>query len=386
MRSPSSAARPTLPRALAAIAVALVMLLAPPATSSRAAPAPAEPSLGSVTVTPERGTADQGNVRLTTVSRAQPAGCPVGSTQALPVVTGPGGWAGGLAFSTFSSLPTSGEIEVPLQPSFAQVAAAAGTTIVPGRYDITLTCRNRLGVAFGSFRGTVWFTDAVNYQSTDPATSSTVTTIAFSDSPAGLSQLGAPVTLTAVVNPPSVDGTVEFVESDTGSSARLGSVPVVQGRAVLSLPRLAFGLHQLSVRFVPKDTKRFTGARSAAPDLVHVVAKPPPPRLTAAPKVAGAAAVGGTLSCTATATGASQVLFAWLRDGVAIDRQTAGTHKVVAADAGRGLRCRVSASNAGGQVDALSAVVAVRRSNARTTSAPRSTAVAGAQVHGTVRW
>jgi len=364
---------PPSPRHRVAPRVLLVVLLALVAATLSAAPGRAETSLGSLTIAPGRGTATQSNIRLATVSAVQPAGCPVGSTQAVPVVTGPGGWSGGLAFDPLSSLPTSGEIEVPLSPSFAAVAATAGTTIVPGRYDITLTCRNRLGTqVFGTFTGAVFFTDAENYQNTDPATTSTATSLVLTDDPGGRSELGAPVTLTAVITPATAEGTVEFVETDTGTRARLGLVPVSGGTAQLRLTKLVFGLHQLSARFVPTDAKRFGIALSPAPDIVHVVAKPVPPSVTRAPVALGARTIGATLACVATTTGAATTRWAWLRNGLPIAGQTARSHRVVAADAGRRLACRVTATNAGGQVSAVSAAVPVAAATNRPSSTSRT--------------
>ena len=86
-----------------------------------------------------------------------------------------------------------------------------------------------------------------------------------------------------------------------------------------------------------------------------------PPRVLAPPAVSGSPRVGELLSCsTGTWSNApTGFTFAWLRMGVPIPGANAAGHQVVAADAARGLACRVEATNAGGTSSAVSDEVLV---------------------------
>jgi hypothetical protein len=237
----------------------------------------ADTNLGTVTVSPHTGAAGT-NINLTTVSTASPPGCPDTASQATVVVTGPGGWAAGLSFTPYKSLAPGSEQVIPMSPSFAEVAAQNGTTIEPGRYDIAVVCKDRLGAtAFGSYAGAIWFSDSDSWQDSDPSTTTTVTQIAIADSPAGRADTGKPVTLTASVTPASATGRVQFYDSNGDSSVALGSpVTLTNGKATLTTTRLVFGLHYLAAAYLPADTKRFAPAKTATPNINFVVAHPPP--------------------------------------------------------------------------------------------------------------
>ena len=79
---------------------------------------------------------------------------------------------------------------------------------------------------------------------------------------------------------------------------------------------------------------------------------------TKAPEVSGTAKVGETLSCsTGTWSGvpAPTFTYQWLRDGGEIATATLSTYKVVAADEGHSLSCKVTATNSEGKEAATSA-------------------------------
>ena len=80
---------------------------------------------------------------------------------------------------------------------------------------------------------------------------------------------------------------------------------------------------------------------------------------TALPEVTGSAAVGGTLSCSTGVwvNDAPAFSFQWRRAGVAIAGATAQNYVVTAADVGRTIDCRVTASNAAGSRSATSGAV-----------------------------
>jgi hypothetical protein len=56
-----------------------------------------------------------------------------------------------------------------------------------------------------------------------------------------------------------------------------------------------------------------------------------------------------------TWSGSPRFAFSWLRDGLAIARQTRSTYRLGGRDAGHAIQCRVAATNAGGTVVAESA-------------------------------
>ncbi len=81
------------------------------------------------------------------------------------------------------------------------------------------------------------------------------------------------------------------------------------------------------------------------------------PTLAGAPGLSGTAKVGSTLTCAPpTATGeATTTAIAWLRDATVIKGATAATYRIVLADAGHLVRCRVTARNPIGSAAAVSA-------------------------------
>lgn len=254
----------------------LVLLAASLAVTIRSSSADAD--LGTLTLSPRTGTASTANINLTTISQGNPAGCPDGASQATVTITGPGGWAGGIAFTAFKSLSPGSEQVIPLSPTFGDAAASSGAAIEVGRYDITVACKDRLGAtSFGAYTASIWFTDANDWQDSDPSTSTTVTEIALQDDPVGRVTEGRSVTLTATVTPANAVGTVKFLDTSGTASAQIGSsVDVADGQARVTVSSLEFGLHYLSAEFVPADAARFAPSTTAAPPLNFVVAHRPP--------------------------------------------------------------------------------------------------------------
>lgn len=329
------------------------------AVSAGAAGAPG-PVLGGLRVDPATGGAYQSNLRLTSVSTGTPPGCPATAPKYTVTVTGPGAWAGGVQFSPDSTTPGS-ELDIAMTPTFGAMASSKGSPLLPGRYDIQVTCTSRLGQPQGSFTGAIWFTDSQHYQSTDPATSTTDTSVSIADNPPGRSDLGSPVTFTAVVTPDTAVGSIQFLETVNDSPLPYAArVRVVNGTARLVVTDFTFGLHLMSAKFVPDDSKRFAAAVSPAPELAHVTAKPIPPLFSVAPMVRGSAGVvGSTLSCATTVDRATAVTYGWLLAGQPLSGATQAAYTTTAAEQGRPLACRVTASNAGGEISADSAPVTV---------------------------
>jgi len=88
---------------------------------------------------------------------------------------------------------------------------------------------------------------------------------------------------------------------------------------------------------------------------------PTKPALIAAPTLTGTPAVGKTLSCSqgGWANNPTNLAYRWLRDGVAIAGHTSGTYTLQHADAGNGIACEVTASNAAGASAATSNTVQI---------------------------
>ena len=92
--------------------------------------------------------------------------------------------------------------------------------------------------------------------------------------------------------------------------------------------------------------------------------------------------VGSTLTCTdGTWTGSPTLTRTWLRSGSPVPGASASTYAVTSNDAGRTLRCRVTASNASGSADADSNEVDVAtptRPETPATPKPRKPTIAAA--------
>jgi DNA-binding beta-propeller fold protein YncE len=99
-----------------------------------------------------------------------------------------------------------------------------------------------------------------------------------------------------------------------------------------------------------------------APALVPWADTPAPGPL-AAPSVSGAATVGSALACSTGrwSNGPTDYAYQWNRGNAPIAGATAATYTVVGADRGQALSCTVTATNAGGAIQADSVRVTVPR-------------------------
>jgi len=318
------------------------------------------PNLGSLVVDPATGS-DLTGIQVTTASTGTVKGCPAGTSNVSGRLTGPGGWAAGIvAFTnTASGVSTSAEFSVPLANSFAVLAANNSLTVLAGRYDIVMTCQNAIGTSrFGTFTGSLYFTDATHYQSKDPATSQTEASVVVEVTPLHRSELGQAISLKATVQPASAAGTVQFRDGANNAVTPLGTSASVQsGSATLSISTLGFGLHRLSAVFTPTTATAYT--RATAVEVVYVVAKPLPPLPTKGATVSGTVKVASTLTCSAAFANATSTSFRWLRDRVGIAGATSATYRPTSADRGKPLQCQMAATNAGGTTRRTSAAVVV---------------------------
>jgi hypothetical protein len=131
--------------------------------SANASPAPG--TLGTLTMTPATG------LDTTIVDATTSGGCDPTSNAASMEVTGPVGattpvFPPGTTITTTenNTFSTTAPFTVPEDVSLKQAADTLHTTIQPGEYDFTVTCRDiDFGTAFGTFTGAIFFTDATHY-------------------------------------------------------------------------------------------------------------------------------------------------------------------------------------------------------------------------------
>ena len=326
-------------------------------------PAATSPTLGTLSFIPASGIADQ-NISMTTHSTGAQKGCPAGDAQALSaIVTGPGNWAAGIPVVGFNtaSLSTSSEMTVPWEDVFSSLAAVNAAPLQVGRYDVSLYCVNAAGSDYsGQFTGSIWLTTTKTWQSTDPNSSQTQTSTSLDSTPLYRVDLPGAATLIATVTPPSVAGTVQFTEEQSGGVVKVGSpVALANGRAMFTHSGIPFGMHYFHAEFVPGDADKATPSRSDR--LIFVVGRPEPPGRGNPATLSGTARVGSTVTCSATFSAATTTSYAWLRDDAVIDSATAASYHLVAADAGHGIACRVSATNLGGTTTSTSSALKVGR-------------------------
>ena len=144
--------------------------------AANASPAPG--TLGTLTMTPSTG------LDITIVSATTSAGCDPSSNAASMDVTGPIGattptFPPGTNITTTqqNNFSTTNPFTVPEDVSLKQAADTLHTTIQPGEYDFTLTCRDiDFGTAFGTFTGAIFFTDPTHYNNGTTPTPSPIVT------------------------------------------------------------------------------------------------------------------------------------------------------------------------------------------------------------------
>ena len=114
----------------------------------------------------------------------------------------------------------------------------------------------------------------------------------------------------------------------------------------------------LSVEAEDKAGNVTTSTRSITVGPANGVAEAP--LFTGVTTVAGEPVVGQALTCVPSGReGGGDLSYAWLRNGVAISGASADSYTLVAADVGRGVACRVTATNGAGNADSTSEAVTV---------------------------
>ncbi|GAA2679043.1 Ig-like domain repeat protein [Actinoplanes palleronii] len=242
----------------ALVAVAATALVLPFGAAAQAAPAAG--TLGSWTTTPATGLDTSGPKVHTS------AGCSTDSDSYWAYLYGPGKFADGylIAQPQDVGFSTTSGFDVQLGVSFKDAATELGTVIVPGQYDLVISCVDGFAqVVKGTFGGAFFFTTATAWTTTDPNQSTASTTV-LTVAPTGPVTAGDEVTLKAAVTPATAAGTVQFKDG----SANLGSpVTVAAGAAELKTSALTAGDHSLTAVFT-STTTGVAGSTSAAATLV----------------------------------------------------------------------------------------------------------------------
>ncbi len=103
----------------------------------------------------------------------------------------------------------------------------------------------------------------------------------------------------------------------------------------------------VSCQVTAKNTAGQTATATSAP--VSVAPGAGAPQLTSGPNINGTRELGKTLTCASTwSNGPTSFVYQWLRNGAGIGLATSETYKVVSADQGQTLSCRVIAKNGEG--------------------------------------
>jgi Bacterial Ig-like domain (group 3) len=263
---------------------------------ANAAPPPG--SLGTITAfDPADGT------NLTIASVHTSGGCPNGGDAVFTDVSGPVGSATptfdpaapfNITTATQTPFSSTDPMDIPWDRSMQDAANTVGKPLQPGEYDFTTHCVDSITLEeFGTFTGSLTFTDATHYTSgtatptptpvvtppptpvvtpsptpvvtpsptPTPAPGAQTTTTTLSATPIPLPFIGGIVILQAHVAPANATGTVQFKDGTTV----IGSAPVFFGNAgptVVVLPR---GSHSITASFVPSNSAAFNPSTSAPP-------------------------------------------------------------------------------------------------------------------------
>lgn len=273
--------------------------------------------------------------------------CPATTTTLVSFVVGPtAAWtATDIVIATPQAITPADPILFDFSGSFTGIAADNGLTIVAGKYDIITYCTNSSGEALGQLTGSFTFTDASNYITSDPATTTLPVTVTdLSTNPVDRVELGKVVTVSVTLNQATAVGTVQFRQRTQDGASDLGApVAVSGGSASIQVSSVPFGLYYYTAKFTPTDSRKFTPALSD--ETTFAVVKPVPPIPPDTVSISGTPSVGTAVSCTAGAfQNATTTGWQWLRDFTPLDSATGSTYTPTAEDAGHLLRCRATGS------------------------------------------
>ena len=212
-------------RALPVVCGALILGAGTALAGAQGAQA-ASTQVGTLAFTPATGL-DKSPISAATKSSGSPKGCPSPSTNVTGTAVGPGKWSSGIQVITNSSsgVSTSSDFTVDFADTMYGIGQSNSAPITAGRYDVTLKCQDKFGSnVYGTFVGSLWFTDATHYQTTDPAaagptpTSSVSPTSTATPSATATSSAAATSSATATPSPSSSVGTPTPAASGTPTS------------------------------------------------------------------------------------------------------------------------------------------------------------------------
>jgi len=300
-------------------------------------------TLGTLVFTPATGT----NFTRPSAAAKDGVKCPAGTTTVVSFVIGPtAAWtATDIVIATPQAITPADPISFDFSGSFTGIAADNGLTIVAGTYGIVTYCTGSSGEALGQLTGSFTFTDASNYITSDPATTTLPVTVTdLSTNPVDRVELGKVVTVTVTLNQSTAVGTVQFRQRTPDGASDLGApVTVSGGTASIQVSNVPFGLYYYSAKFTPTDSTKFTAAVSD--ETSFAVVKPVPPIPPESVSISGTPTVGTAVTCTAGAfQNATSTGWQWLRDFDPLDSATSSTYTPTADDVGHLLRCRATGS------------------------------------------
>ncbi|BCY05877.1 Ig-like domain-containing protein [Actinoplanes sp. L3-i22] len=193
------------------------------------------------------------------------AGCAADTFQYFATIYGPGKFAAGAPFAQPQDLglSTTAGFDVQQDNSVKDIATDLGTVIVPGEYDVVISCTDAFSNVLGTFTGAFYFTTATDWTTTDPNSTAPSTTVVTA-APTGSVKVGDEVTLNAAVTPATAAGSVQFKDGADNLGA---AVTVASGAAQLKTSALAAGSHSITAVFTP-TTAGVSGSTSAATTVV----------------------------------------------------------------------------------------------------------------------
>ena len=228
---------------------------------------------------------------------------------------------------------------------------ATGLTDVAPGAELRVTSPGVLDLHGGTLAGAGTVTAAVDNAGATvaPGASTGILTIAgsYSQGPGG--------TLRAEMNG-TTPGTQHDQLAVTGSATLAGALAIVSGTGYT--PQLTDTFTIVTAGSRSGTFAMLTGAQLAdrryrteyTPTSVRLAIEPGPTN-TAPPSIPPSAEPGDTLTCDPGAwSGAQTLTYQWLREGTPIAGATSPTYSVVAADLGKSIVCRVTATNSGGTV------------------------------------
>lgn len=244
------------PKSLLVRAVVLATATSVAVVGLAAAPASAA-DLGTLTLTPTQG--------LTTTNPAlsalTSAACPAtyGTNAGLKI--------GKVGSGDYRNLARVGDEANYDQAAFtltanrSMVSAYGGTALSNGDYEIAVLCTGESTGDNPDLFRTVITVTGENWQVKGAQQPAADTTTSLAVSPASPQVAGTPVTLTATVAPAAATGQVTF---NRGATA-IGTAPVVNGTATLSVTNLPVGAFALSAAFTPATAEYKASASANVP-------------------------------------------------------------------------------------------------------------------------